>query len=179
VINRAKLPNRFAELYPFVRDYVHTRCFGRTVNIDDEIVRSHLSRLELQEAIAKYLARKIAELIIERRTIEFEKADFRLSMTRPFSWRRNSPPLVCKRMVFNYVATYNNYERRFAEFLDKAEDVLRFASLGTTEQGESGAQFRVQVAINRFSDRRFLGIFRSRASERDCKSAFTKAGGSS
>ena len=46
--------------------------------------------------------------------------------------------------MFNYVATYNNFERRFAEFLnDKASDVLRFASLGTTEQGESGTQFRV------------------------------------
>jgi type III restriction enzyme len=41
------------------------------------------------------------------------------------------------------VATYNDFERCFAKFLDKAEDVLRFASLGTTEQGESGTQFRV------------------------------------
>jgi type III restriction enzyme len=46
--------------------------------------------------------------------------------------------------VFNYVATYNDFERRLAEFLDKgAKDVVRFASLGTTEQGESGTQVRV------------------------------------
>jgi len=50
--------------------------------------------------------------------------------------------------VFNYVATYNDFERRFAQFLEQASvqcggDVLRFASLGTTEQGESGSQFRV------------------------------------
>lgn len=54
--------------------------------------RSHLSRLELQEGIAKYLASKIAELPIERHAIEFEKADFQLSETKPFSWRRNLPP---------------------------------------------------------------------------------------
>jgi type III restriction enzyme len=54
------------------------------------------------------------------------------------------PPLVAKKTVFNYVATYNDFERHFAEFLDnKAADVLRFAALGTTEQGESGTQFRV------------------------------------
>ena len=41
------------------------------------------------------------------------------------------------------MATYNDFERRFGEFLDKASDVLRFAALGTTEQGESGTQFRV------------------------------------
>ena len=144
VIDRAKLPNRFAELYPSLRNYVATRCFGKTLNLDDETLRSHLSRLEVQEGIAKYLARKIAELTVERRAIEFDKVDYRLSETKPFSWRRNLPPLEAKKTVFNYVCTYNDYERRFAEFLDKkASDVLRFASLGTTEQGESGSQFRV------------------------------------
>lgn len=143
VIDRARLPNRFAELYPVVKVYVASRCFGRTVNLDGETIRSHLSRLEIQEGIAKYLARKISELTVERHSIEFEKADFRLSETWPFSWRRNLPPLVADRTVFNYVATYNDFERRFARFLDQAADVLRFASLGTTEQGESGTQFRV------------------------------------
>jgi type III restriction enzyme len=143
IIDRAKLPNRFAELYPMVRDYVVHRCFSRTIDAEGEAMRSHLARLELQEGIAKYLARKIAELIIERKTIEFDKADYKLSETRPFSWRRNLPPLLARRTIFNYVATYNSFERQFAEFLDRVDDVLRFASLGTTEQGESGSQFRV------------------------------------
>ena len=144
VIDRAKLPNRFAELYPSVRAYVTTRCFGKAVDLDAETLRSHLARLEMQDGIAKYLAREIAELTIERRAIEFQKADFRLSETKPFSWRRNLPPLEAARTIFNYVATYNDFERRFAVFLDKkAKDVVRFASLGTTEQGDSGTQFRV------------------------------------
>ena len=144
VIDRAKLPRRFAELYPAVRAYVATRCFGREVDLESEAIRSHLSRLEIQEGIAKYLARKIAELTLDRRTIEFERADFKLSETKPFSWRRNLPPLVAKKTIFNYVATYNDFERRFAEFLDtRATDVRRFAALGTTEQGESGTLFRV------------------------------------
>jgi type III restriction enzyme len=142
-IDRAKLPNRFAELYPIVRDYVATRCFGRAVDLESDPVRSHLSRLDIQEGIAKYLARKIAELTVDRRAIEFEKADYRLSQTIPFSWRRNLPPLVLKHTVFNYVATYNDFERKFAKFVDDAPDILRFAALGTTEQGESGTQFRV------------------------------------
>ena len=113
------------------------------VSVDSEAIRTHLRRLELQEGIAKYLARKIAALTVEKRTIEFDKADFQLSSTRPFSWRRNLPPLVTDRTVFNYVATYNDFERRFAQFLDAAPDVRRFASLGTTEQGESGTLFRI------------------------------------
>src|SRR2546428_2142430 len=144
-IDRAKLPNQFAALYPMVRDYVAGRCFGQAIDVDNDRVRSHLSRLELQEGIAKYLARKIAELTLERRTIEFDRVDFRLSNTKPFQWRRNLPlPFEAKKTVFNYVATFNGFERLFAEFLDRpGNDVLRFASLGTTEQGDSASQFRI------------------------------------
>ena len=39
-IDRAKLPNRFAELYPSVRDYVATRCFGRKVDLESDAIRS-------------------------------------------------------------------------------------------------------------------------------------------
>jgi type III restriction enzyme len=127
-----------------VREYVSRRCFGLEIDLEGDRVRSHLSRLELQEGIAKYMARKIAELTVERRTIVFDRADFRLSDTRPFQWRRNLPPLEAKKTVFNYVATYNPFERRFAEFLDRpGNDVLRFASLGTTEQEASGTVFKV------------------------------------
>jgi len=144
VIQRAKLANAFAEVYPIVRRYVSERCFGKSIDVEDEQVRSHLHRLDIQEGIAKYLARKIGELTVEKRSIEFERIDHRLSETKPFSWRRNLPPLEATKTIFNYVATYNDFERQFAEFLDrKNNDVVRFAALGTTEQGDSGTQFRV------------------------------------
>ena len=143
VIHRAKLTNVFKDLFPVVRDYVGNRCFGSLVDLDSDGIRNHLRRLEIQEAIAKYLARKVAELIVERREIEFEPKSLKLSSTKPFLWRRNLPPLTCDRTVFNYVATYNDFERRFAKFLDKAPDVLRFAALGTTQQGDSASVFRV------------------------------------
>jgi type III restriction enzyme len=144
VIQRANLGGVFAELYPLVRAYVSDRCFGRKIDVEAEDVRTHLWRQEIQEGIAKYVARKIAELTIERGALEFEKPEHRLSDTKPFRWRRNPPPLTATKTIFNYVATYNDFERRFAQFLDTPNnDVLRFASLGTTEQGDSGAQFRV------------------------------------
>ena len=143
VAGKAGLTNRFAELYPVIRDYIGSRCFGRKIELDDDVLRSHLARLEIREGIAKYLVRKIADLTVERREIEFDKQDFHLSETKPFSWRRNLPPLEAEKTVFNFVATYNDFERRFAEFLDNAGDILRFAALGTTEQGASGTSFRV------------------------------------
>lgn len=145
VIRRARLTNRFAQLYPAVRDYVRTRCFGTEVDLDAESVRSHLARPEIREAIAKCLGRHIGELTVQRRKIEFERRDFCLSQTKEFPWRRNleAGPVEEKKTVFNYVATYNDFEREFAHFLGRVPDVLRFAALGTTEQGASGTAFRV------------------------------------
>ncbi|MXW02726.1 MAG: hypothetical protein F4X59_10825 [Holophagales bacterium] len=144
-IRRARLTNRFAQLYPTVRDYVRGRCFGTEVDLDAENVRSHLARPEIREAIARYLARRIGELTVEHREIEFEGSDFCLSETKPFHWRRNleAGPVQEEKTVFNFVATYNDFERDFAHFLGRAPDVLRFAALGTTEQGVSGAALRI------------------------------------
>ena len=46
-------------------------------------------------------------------------------------------------MVVNDMAACSNFERRFAEFLGRAPDVLRFRALGKTEQGASSAMLRV------------------------------------
>lgn len=139
----ARLTFSFAELYPIVENYVVNRCFGRRIKLDEERMRSHLGRLELQEGIAGYLAREIAAIAIERRSVKFENEDYCLSLTKPFSWRRNLPPMAAEKTIYNYVATYNDFERRFATFLDQAEDVARFAALGTTEQGNSATMFRI------------------------------------
>ena len=143
VLNLAKLPNVFAQVYPLVRQYVQTKCFAQKLDLDDSKVRAHLRKPMLQETIAKYLARKIAELTVEKRELEFENQGYRISETKPFTWRRNLPPIACDKTIFNYVSSFNSYETAFAVFLDNAPDVVRFASLGTTEQGESGCQFRV------------------------------------
>ena len=142
-VERANLTNCFAETYPIIQEYVENRCFGHKIELSDEPVRSHLGRLELQDGIAGYMARKLATVAIERHAVEFENVDFRLSLTKPFSWRRDLPPMQSKKTVYNFVATYNDFERSFATFLDKAEDVVRFAALGTTEQGHSGTTFHI------------------------------------
>ena len=143
VAKRTGLSGQFHELYPIIRNYVRERCFGGRINLNDQNINSHLSRSEIQEGISKYLASQIGKLTVKRNRIEFENLDYRLSDTEPFIWRRDLPPFEANKTVFNFVATYNSFERRFAEFLDQAEDVLRFAALGTTEQGRSGTTFRV------------------------------------
>jgi len=142
VIRTAKLTGVFNDLYPIISKYLMNKCFGRQIDLESEAVRSRLRTVILQEGIAKYLARKIGALTAEIREIEFESKDLKLSKTTPFTWRRNLPLFSCDKTIFNLVATYNDFEKKFARFLEKASDILRFASLGTTEQ-ESGTSFRV------------------------------------
>ena len=47
------------------------------------------------------------------------------------------------KMIFNFVATHNDFERNFAAFLHRAEDVARFEALGQTEQGNSAKTLRI------------------------------------
>mgnify|MGYP000694254870 CR=1 FL=1 len=145
VMALAGLPNMFSQLYPLVRRYVAERCFRRPIDLEDKAIRTHLQTSVVQECIARYLAQEIGHLTVVSRKLEFEHAAHRLSQTKPFVWRRNlqNGPLECRHTIFNYVATYNDFERRFAEFLDRAADVARFAALGTTQQGDSATEFRV------------------------------------
>jgi type III restriction enzyme len=90
----------------------------------------------LQEGVSSLLSRRIAELSTVERAIEFEDAAFRLSQTPPFTWRRQH--VTCQRTIFFACATYNDLETRFAQFLDQAPDIRRFAALA-----ESYTRFRV------------------------------------
>lgn len=140
-----RLTGCFAELYPLVQEYVRERCFSRRIDLEDPKVRRHIGDLLVQDEIAKYLAATIGTLTAETRAVELEQRELRLLDTRPFTWRRNLPLPQCARTVFNYVATFNDYEQVFARFLDdrrRCPDILRFAALGTTEQ-DSGSQFWV------------------------------------
>ncbi|MBI4596519.1 MAG: DEAD/DEAH box helicase family protein, partial [Candidatus Tectomicrobia bacterium] len=142
VIATAKLTGVFDDLYPVVKNYLKYRCFNREIDLEATNIRHRLREPFLQEGIAKYLGRKIGELTAEILPIEFKAQDLKLCETNPFTWRRNLPLIACEKTIFNLVATYNDFEKDFARFLDRAPDILRFSSLGTTEQ-ESGTSFRV------------------------------------
>ena len=133
----------FGALYSVVRRYVAEVCFGGSVDPDEERVRGALWRDNVREGIAKYLAREVGGVITVERETEFRDGARRLSETRPFHWRRDLPLMEAQKTVFNLVATYNPFERKFAQFLDAAEDVRRFSALAATEQGAAGVLFRV------------------------------------
>jgi len=123
-----------------VREYLAHRCLGQTIDLDNPDVRSRLQSFDIRKAVVDYLAKEIGELALEHKPIVINGPSRSLSSTKPFTWRRKHRR--CEHTVFNYVAVFNDFEKRFAEFADAAPDVVRFAALGTTEQ-DSGVPFRI------------------------------------
>ena len=119
-----------------MKEYVKYQCFGQEVEPESEQIKKHLCESEIRTAIAKYLSGEIGKLGLEKREIEFENASFKLSETIPFVWRRQR--IRCQKTIFNECAIFNNLERRFAEFLDAAPDIVRFVALA-----ESFTRFKV------------------------------------
>ena len=124
---KAQLGGQFAELYPIINRYVADYAFGFKVSLQDDNVRGALSNFVFRERLAGHIARKIGELTVETRPLEFEDRTFKLSEVPPFLWRRQH--LLGAHTIFNFVTVYNDYEKRFAEFLDSRPDILRWAAL--------------------------------------------------
>jgi type III restriction enzyme len=126
---KAGIPGRFAELYPIIERYVRDVAFGRRVDLEDEPVAVALSKFSVREQVAVEIAKRIGSLTVEKKELEFDNAEFRLSQVETFLWRRMH--FAANHTIFNFVTAYNAYERRFAEFLDQCADVPRWAALAT------------------------------------------------
>jgi type III restriction enzyme len=144
----AHLTDQFANLYPLIEAYLAQRCFGEPVDLYAEMVRAFLADPVNQNRIAGYLSRRLGELTTEQRPLEVESAPILLSKTPPFHWRRQHT--VLEKTVFNYVATFNPFETAFADFLQKCDDVTRFAALAEFFTGFWVDYLKPSGAIGRY-----------------------------
>ena len=128
VMKRVRLTGNFNILYPIVESYILKQAFSTPIdNVENETLRKHLTKLAVQEAIVDILSKRIGELSAEKQEIHLKNVTFTLSKVEPFTWRRKH--LRCQKTVFNFVAVYNDFEAKFAQFLDKSPDIERFAGL--------------------------------------------------
>lgn len=138
VIKEARLTTcTFSELYPIVKRYVCEKCFEIPIDIEKEQIRQRIKDMNIQDAIVSLLIKVLGNVTVVREPIKLQPSKIPLSDTAPFIWRRKH--LRCQRTIFNFVAVYNDFEARFAEFLDKSKkDIIRFSALA-----ESFTRFRI------------------------------------
>ncbi len=127
IAQEVKLPAQFAALAPKVREFLATRAFGEPVDLDDPALIKAISSNVAQYVTVRTFVGALRDVLIEALTPRLLSEGHKLSETPPFPYSR--PTISASRTVFNLVACDNEFERRFARFLEDAPDVAAFAKL--------------------------------------------------
>ena len=122
-----KLPSQFAALVPKIKEFLQTKAFGEPVDLDDPTLIRAIAHPVAQHVTVRVFVAALREAVVEEQTPILEHAGRNLSTTAGFPWSR--PTLAATKTVFNLVAADNEFEKTFALFLEKADDVARFAKL--------------------------------------------------
>lgn len=122
-----KLPSQFAALVPKIREFLKDYAFGEPVDLDEPLMVKAIAHPVAQHVTVKVFTAALREAVVEEQIPTLEHAGRKLSTTEGFPWSR--PTLPAAKTVFNLVAADNEFEKAFADFLEKAPDVVRFAKL--------------------------------------------------
>lgn len=127
VAQNLKLPSQFAALAPKIREFFEKKAFGKSVDLNDKAVVRAMSSNIASYVVVHEFEKALRGLVVEEKKPELLTPKRCLSTTPPFPFSKII--LEASKSIFNYVACDNEDERKFAEFLQAAEDVEAFAKL--------------------------------------------------
>jgi type III restriction enzyme len=122
-----KLPSQFAALAPKVREFLAERAFGKPVELEGKAMIGAISSNVARFVTVDLFVKALRALVVEEQEPRLS-ASRRLSETPPFPYSR-SHAFAASKTVFTLAACDNDYEERFARFLQDAPDVTAFAKL--------------------------------------------------
>lgn len=122
-----KLPSQFAALAPKVREFLENKAFDGPVDLYEPAMLRAIGSNVAQYVTVKTFAEALRKLVIAELEPQLLHEGRPLSETPPFPWSR--PTIATGKSIFNLVPCDNEFEKEFALFLQKAEDVDRFAKL--------------------------------------------------
>lgn len=138
ICKEARIDGQFALVYPIVRKYVRGIFFGQEVELDTEQIRRLLSQAANRDYIISTLAKAIGDKSISKIKSSIKAEPLSLLELDGFYWRRD---WWCEldKTIFNVTPCFNTFEKHFAQFLEQACDIERFAKLA-----ESYTKFSIE-----------------------------------
>jgi len=127
IAQEVKLPAQFAALAPRVREFFEHKAFGKTVDLNEPATIKAMSTPQAHYVCVRLFTRALRQVVIDEQEPELLTPARMLSTITPFPWSR--PYYEARHCILNLVPCDNDFERRFAVFLDKAPDVERFSKL--------------------------------------------------
>jgi len=130
ICKEARLDGHFAVIYPLLRKYLKYVFFGQEVDLDNKKIRRLFTDPRNTAEIIKTLAKAIGDKSITTTTVKMKSEPLRLSELDGFYWKRMWSEL--DNTIFNITPCFNDFEKHFAQFLDQAHDISKFAKLAET-----------------------------------------------
>jgi len=124
VLQQTKNTGQFAMLYPVMKDYVQDVLFGEKVDLNDRGVIKQLSEPETQQVVYDVFSDAINKLTLVKQGVDAEGEYIKASQSKGFEW--SGETYDGEKQVFNLVACESGFENRFAQFLDRSDDILAF-----------------------------------------------------
>ncbi len=130
ICKEARIDGHFAVIYPLLRKYLKYVFFGQEVDLDNKKIRRLFTDPRNTAEIIKTLAKAIGDKSITTTTVKMKSDPLRLSELDGFYWKRMWVEL--DKTIFNITPCFNDFEKHFAQFLDHALDISKFAELAET-----------------------------------------------
>ena len=122
-----KLPSQFSALAPKVREFLETKAFGEPVTLNEPAMIKAISSNVAQYVTVKTFVEALRKLVIAELEPQLLHAGRPLSETPPFPWSRAT--LAADKSSSTSCRATTNLKRNSRSFLQKADDVQRFAKL--------------------------------------------------
>src|SRR5581483_2070539 len=149
-----KLPSQFAAIVPKIREFLERKAFGKQVDLESKEMIKAIANNVAQYVTVKTFVQALRAQIVEELEPQLVHVGRKLSETPGFPFSRTTMP--AKKTVFNIVAIENDFERRFAKFLEDAEDVERFAKL--PEQFGFAIEYMDSMSSLRYYEPDFVAV---------------------
>lgn len=149
-----KLPSQFAALAPKVRAFLEQRAFGGPVELREPAMVKAIGSNVAQYVTVKTFVEALRKLVVSELTPQLIHAGRPLSETPAFPWSR--PTLAARKCVYNLVPCDNEFEKEFAKFLQRADDIERFAKL--PEQFGFAIEYTDSVGNLRYYEPDFVAV---------------------
>ncbi len=130
IIKEGKFSAKFNDLLKITKQYIKYNAFGKEVDLESLAVRRTIANPEIGNKIMLLIGQALGEHIKVKTEVKVTNYPIRLFELDGFMWRRATVSL--KKTVFNYTPVYNELEKAFAEFLELASDINKFAALAET-----------------------------------------------
>jgi type III restriction enzyme len=125
--HRVKAPGQFAALAVKLREFFDKRAFGEEVDLElPGYLQPMAGKFAAEQVISAFVA-ALRPFLIEEQAPQVVVPARSLYTTPPFPWSR--PVYEADKSIFSLQACDNEFEARFARFLDKADDCRALAKL--------------------------------------------------